>query len=111
MTDENWPRAEERFRGFINNYPNHKNVDAALYYLGFALFKRDKLKEAEQRLNQLVAEYPKSNWADDAKALLIQIAAKQGNPPPKQEQDAEMKIYVLQSICQANPQKCAEYVA
>ena len=81
ITDENWPRAEERFRSFINGYPNHKNVDAALYYLAFALSKREKLKEADERLNQLIADYPKSSWKDDAKALLIQIGAKQGTSP------------------------------
>src|SRR5688572_22284835 len=64
IDNENWPRAEERFRGFINDYPNHKNVDAALYYMAYALVKRDKMKEAEERLNHLISAYPKSTWKD-----------------------------------------------
>ena len=41
LEEEKWARAAERFNDYIADYPNDENVDAALYWLAFALKKQD----------------------------------------------------------------------
>src|SRR6266850_5292812 len=43
---ENWLKASEKFRDFIVGYPKDKDVDAALYWYGYALQKQGKRDEA-----------------------------------------------------------------
>src|SRR5262249_32755036 len=74
IADEKWDRAAKRFRDFINEYPKHKDVDAAHYWLAFALKKQGKLDEADQQLERLVRNYPRSNWLNDGRAMRVEIA-------------------------------------
>src|SRR5919199_810171 len=48
IQDENWAKAAERFNYFVANYPKDKDVDAALYWLAYALKKQNKPREADQ---------------------------------------------------------------
>src|SRR3954471_11345155 len=50
--DEDWKKAEGKFRSFINLYPKDKNVDAALYWLAFVLSKQGKNQEADDELKR-----------------------------------------------------------
>src|SRR5947199_6971386 len=71
--DEDWKQAEGKFRRFVSQYPKDKNVDAALYWMAFALSKQGKYAEADNQLKKLLAEFPRSDWADDATALRAQM--------------------------------------
>ncbi|HZN12012.1 MAG TPA: tetratricopeptide repeat protein, partial [Blastocatellia bacterium] len=82
---EDWPGAAERLSGFINDYPSHQNVDAALYWLAFALKKQGKYREADQRLERLIGRFPRSTWREDAQAMRVEIANEVGNPRVVQE--------------------------
>lgn len=101
--DENWQAAEGKFKSFVSLYPKDKSVDAALYWLAFALVKQEKYTEAEERLKRVVSECPRSNWADDASALRVQIAP-HVNPEiidkNINEGDVEVKIIALESLFQ-----------
>jgi HEAT repeat protein len=113
--DEEWEEAEGKFRNFVSAYPKDGNVDAALYWLAFALVKQDKYQEAEKQLKRLLAEFPRSNWADDATALRVQIAQNVGNPEiinqTLNEDDVEIKIVALQSLFESNPERGLAYVS
>ena len=43
---QNWQRAAEKFNDFITAYPKDKDLDAALYWYGYALQKQDRKEEA-----------------------------------------------------------------
>src|ERR1044072_5301262 len=38
---QNWQRAAEKFNDFINTYPKDRDLDAELYWYGYALQKQD----------------------------------------------------------------------
>jgi HEAT repeat protein len=113
--DEAWAEAEGRFRSFISNYPKEKNLDAALYWLAFALAKQEKYSQANAQLQRLLADFPKSNWADDASALRVQIAPHLGDQRVIDEtlnkNDVEVKIVALESLFSSNPERGFAYVA
>lgn len=79
IEDEKWEQAEKQFRNFMRDYPQHNQVDAALYWLAYTQKKQKHFPEAEQLLNQLLTNYPKSSWTPDAKALRLEIAPALGN--------------------------------
>ncbi|MBC7911076.1 MAG: tetratricopeptide repeat protein, partial [Pyrinomonadaceae bacterium] len=58
--DENWKGAADKFRGFITSYPKDQNVDAALYWLAFALKKQERYADADVQLNRLLKDFPRS---------------------------------------------------
>ena len=112
--DEKWANAEGKFRRFVQLYPKDANFDAALYWLAFTLAKQEKYDEAEKHLKRLLAEFPHSNWADDANALRAQIASEVGGDPKvilDNEDDVEVKIVALESLFQSNPERGMAYVA
>jgi HEAT repeat protein len=110
--EESWKKAESKFRTFVNLYPKDRNVDAALYWLAFALSKQGKNQEADNELKRLLAEFPRSDWADDATALRAQM-----NVDPRvvdqalNEDDVEVKIVALQSLFESSPERGLAYVA
>ncbi|MCP9495791.1 MAG: HEAT repeat domain-containing protein [Pyrinomonadaceae bacterium MAG19_C2-C3] len=83
--EENWERAAERFRDFVNDHPKDKNLDAALYWLAFSLKKQAKYEEAGLYLNQLLNAFPRSNWADDARMMRVEIAPQVGDTKSVEE--------------------------
>src|SRR5262245_27522150 len=124
IEDGNWNLAAATFNSFIDKYPRHKDVDAALYWKAFALKNQKKYAEADSNLDRLFSEYPKSNWIDDAKAMRLEIdgqTGKQGGivevlKPGSQgggssASDIEIKMIALQSLFQSNPERAAEYAA
>lgn len=110
LLEENWTRATERFNDYINDYPKDANVDAALYWLAFALKKQDRFREADRALNRLITEFPTSGWADDAKALRIEIAPRLGNTElidkeAKALGNDEAKLVALRNLFSTNPEQ------
>ena len=112
--EEQWAEAEGKFRSFIVNYPKEKNLDAALYWLAFALAKQEKFSQASAQLQRLLNEFPKSNWADDASALRVQIAPHLGDKrvidETLNEDDVEVKIVALESLFSSSPERGLAYV-
>src|SRR5215203_2713174 len=67
---QNWQRAAEKFNDFITAYPKEKDVDAALYWYGYALQKQGRKDEAATTLIRLVSRFPNSSWREEAQAML-----------------------------------------
>ena len=72
---QNWQKAAEKFNDFIKAYPKDKDVDAALYWYGYALQKQDRKEEAAAPLVALITRYPNSTWRREADALLVVFLA------------------------------------
>src|SRR5262249_6559144 len=77
--ERNWTAAAAKFNEFIRTYPRDKNVDAALYWLAFCLKQQGRPQEADQTLERLLKEYPRSDWGGDARAMRIELADALGN--------------------------------
>jgi HEAT repeat protein len=115
IDDDDWEGAEKAFRRFIDSYPKHKNVDAALYYIALSLKKQEKLGQAEGVIEWLLSHYPNSSWVDDAKNLRVEIAAMAGDGHAIEQglnkDDLETKVIALQALFQGNPERGAQIVA
>lgn len=108
---EDWEDAAAKFDGYIAGYPKGRDVDAALYWLAYALKKQRKFQAADERLERLLGEFPRSTWADDARAMQAEIAPQTGKKVELEGiADDELKMVALQSLFQSDPQRAAVYV-
>lgn len=73
ITDGAWSRARDKFREYVTNYPNEKNLDAALYWLAYSQHKLSSYDQSRETLKRLLEKYPTTDWRDDARMLLAQI--------------------------------------
>lgn len=107
LADERWARAAERFSDFITDYPGDKNVDAALYWLAFALKKQEKFVEAERVLGRLTREFPASNWTGDAQSMRVEIASQLGDGglagATARLDNEEAQLVALRALFQSDP--------
>ena len=99
---QNWQKAAEKFNAFITGYPKDKDLDAALYWYGYALQKQDKKEEAAAPLVRLINRFPNSNWRNDAQALLVVLGRKADVEQALDRDNCEIKILALQSLFQAD---------
>jgi HEAT repeat protein len=109
ISKEEWKSAEGSFTDFISRYPADKNVDAALYWLAFALEKQNKLREADQALERLIRDYPQSNWVIDGRTKRIELAPRLNNNKAIEsgikEGNEEVKLAALQSLFDSRPDR------
>jgi tetratricopeptide (TPR) repeat protein len=115
IEDEDWGAAEATFNSFVANYPKSKEVDAALYWMAFALKKQGKYADANRQLDRLLREHPRSNWLDDAQAMRLEIAGRTGSSQNVEralgESDMEIKLIALQSLFRSNQERAVAFVA
>src|ERR1700752_2116352 len=95
---QNWQRAAEKFNDFITGYPKDKDLDAALYWYGYALQKQNRNEEAANALIRLMNKFPSSSWRQEAKALLVVLGRKDAVDDALVKEDCEIKILALQSL-------------
>lgn len=112
INEEKWDGAAAAFNRLVSDFPSDKNVDAALYWLGYAYEKQNKLAEADTALGRLIQRFPNSSWARDAKALRLKVNTKlnpQNVMVPDGEND-ELIIIALQALCQNDRPRCPSLV-
>jgi HEAT repeat protein len=102
---QNWQKAAEKFNDFITAYPKDKDLDAALYWYGYALQKQDRKEEAVVPLLRLVNRFPNSTWRQDAQALLVVLGQKAAVEQALDRDNCEIKILALQSLFQADKER------
>lgn len=110
ISEEDWDEASGKFAEYMRKYPKGKDVDAAMYWMAYALAKQEKFQEADRALARLINTFPNSRWRDDAKALQLQLPNKQ----PDQNIEGyseETQIIALQSLFQGNPERGAGMAA
>jgi HEAT repeat protein len=103
---QNWQKAAEKFNDFITAYPKDKDLDAALYWYGYALQKQEGRKdEAVAPLLRLINRFPNSPWRQDAQALLVVLGQKAAVEQALDRDNCEIKILALQSLFQADQER------
>jgi HEAT repeat protein len=109
IKDREWVKAEQTFRSLITDHPKHKDADAALYYLAYALKQQNRFPEADKTLERLIKEYPASSWMNDARAMRIEMAPRLKNNETINEaineEDEELKLAALQSLFESSPER------
>ena len=99
---QNWQRAAEKFADFIKAYPKDKDLDAALYWYGYALEKQGRKEEAALPLLRLIERFPNSSWRRDGQALLVVLGHGKAVEQALDRDNCEIKILALQSLFQAD---------
>jgi HEAT repeat protein len=107
---QNWQRAADKFNEFIKGFPRDKDLDAALYWHGYALQKQGKTEEAAASLVRLINRFPNSSWRQDAQALLVTLGRKADVDQALQRDNCEIKILALQSLFQADEERAVGIV-
>jgi len=102
---QNWQRAAEKFNDFIKGYPKDKDLDAALYWYGYALQKQDRKEDARQPLVLLINRFPNSSWRQEAQALLVTLGHKDDVDQALSRDNCEIKMLALQSLFEADPER------
>lgn len=103
IEQQDWDAASRIFAK-IASKPGDE-TDAALYWKAYADWKRAQKKDALDGLRQLLASYPKSAWADDAKALELEIRDGKGARGAGAGDDEDLKLYALDALMQMEPGK------
>ena len=107
---QNWPKAAEKFSNFIKLYPKDKDLDAALYWYGYALQKQGMKDEAKRPLFKIIESYPGSTWRREADALLVQMGFQDQVTQALNRDNCEIKILALQSLFQADEERAITFV-
>lgn len=102
---QKWQQAADKFNDFIKGYPKDKDLDAALYWYGYALQKQNRNDEAATALIRLMDRFPNSSWRQEAKALLVVLGRKDAVDDALNKEDCEIKILALQSLFQADEER------
>jgi outer membrane protein assembly factor BamD len=70
-----------RYEGILNEYPDYEHLDDVLIHLAECLDMSGRGAEAQPHLARLLAEYPNSEHAEEAKELLASLASRAVPPP------------------------------
>jgi TolA-binding protein len=71
---KDYARAVDTFETVLNNQPDAKFLDVILFNYGRCLYRMDRKAEAQRRFEQLLAEFPESPLAADAKKISEALA-------------------------------------
>ncbi len=103
LEEEDWDSASRIFRKVAAG--GGSEVDAALYWKAYADWKAQRKKESVEGLRQLLSSHPESPWADDAKALELEIRGVKGSKGAEEVEDEELKLYALDGLMQVEPDR------
>ena len=107
---QNWQKAADKFNDFIKGYPRDKDIDAALYWYGYALQKQGKSDDAAIPLLKLIDKFPGSSWRREAEAMLVVLGRRDAIQQALDRDNCEIKILALQSLFQANEERAINFV-
>jgi HEAT repeat protein len=110
IESQNWQKAAEKFNDFITGYPKDKDIDAALYWFGYALQKQGRSDEAAVPLLKLIDKFPGSTWRREAEAMLVVLGRRDAIQQALDRDNCEIKILALQSLFQANEDRAITFV-
>ena len=101
LDDREYQKAYDAFQRYIDG--KGARPDAALYWQASAMSKLGRKDQAIERVNKLIEKYPKSEWKDDAKALMVELRG--GKADPDTIDNAELKMLALQSVMRNDPER------
>jgi tetratricopeptide (TPR) repeat protein len=83
-----------------------RKAEGALYWQAYALSRLGKRADALARLDELLQKYPSGRWANDAKALQLDVRQASGQTvSPDKTQDEELKAMALRSLMMHDPER------
>ena len=83
-----------------------RKAEGALYWQAYALSRLGKRAEAMARLESLLKQYPTGRWANDAKALQLDVRQASGQPvSPDKTEGEELKAMALRSLMMHDPER------
>jgi HEAT repeat protein len=104
LDDHNWSRAITYFDRVAKMKMSH--AAAALYFKATAQAELGGRSEAVATLLELQHTYPKSKWADDGRALELEIRQKSGEHiEPRHVEDEELKLMAINALAQSDPER------
>jgi TolA-binding protein len=71
---KDYARAVDTFETVLANHPDAKFLDVILFNYGRCLYRMERKGEARQQFDQLIAEFPESPLAADAKKISEALA-------------------------------------
>jgi HEAT repeat protein len=107
---QNWQKAADKFNEFIAGYPKDKDLDAALYWFGYALQKQGRKDDAKAPLIRLINRFPNSTWRREAEALLVVLGEQDAVKRGLERDNCEIKMLALQSLFQADEERAVSIV-
>ncbi|HEY3580481.1 MAG TPA: HEAT repeat domain-containing protein [Pyrinomonadaceae bacterium] len=107
---QNWQKAAEKFNEYITGFPKNKDLDAALYWYGYALQKQGRKDEAKVPLIRLIDRFPSSSWRREAEALLVVLGEQDAVKRGLDRDNCEIKMLALQSLFQADEERATQIV-
>ena len=107
---QNWQKAAEIFNQFITGFPKNKDLDAALYWYGYALQKQGRKDDAKVPLIRLIDRFPSSSWRREAEALLVVLGEQEAVKRGLDRDNCEIKMLALQSLFQADEERATQIV-
>jgi tetratricopeptide (TPR) repeat protein len=85
---------------------NGKRVDGAMYWKAYSLSRLGRSVEAISTLDDLLKKFPSSRWANDARALQVEVKQASGRPVnPAQQGDEELKLIALNGLVSRDPDR------
>jgi HEAT repeat protein len=108
LSEERWSEALQIFTSLADSNP--AEADAALYWKAWTEAKLGRKAEALKTLRGFDSTYPQSPWADDAKALILELkGGKKGPDDPviagSAAGDEDLKLYALDGLMQVEPER------
>src|SRR6185369_6011190 len=110
IESQNWPGAAEKFNDYIKGFPKDRDLDAALYWYGYALQKQNLKDQAKVPLVKLINNFPNSSWRKEAEALLVFLGEQNAVDDSHFKDNCEIKILALQSLFQADEERAISIV-
>jgi len=107
---QNWQKAAEKFNDYIKGFPKDKDLDAALYWYGYALQKQGFKEDAKKPLERLIERFPGSSWRREAEALLVVMGFQNTVNDAINRDNCEIKVLALQSLFQADEERAIALV-
>jgi len=104
LDDHDWARAVKEFDKVARMKMTH--AAGALFFKATAQTAMGNRSDALATLLELQQSYPKSKWAEDGKALELEIRQRAGQHiEPRHVDDEELKLMALNSIMQNEPER------
>ena len=99
-----WDQAIEAFDQVIQR--KGAKAEGAMYWKAYAQNRLGRRTDALATLDALLKAYPTGRWANDAKALQVEVKQAAGQVVrPEQEVDEDLKLIALNSLLQTDADK------
>ena len=121
VLEKKWKEAMKAVRTFAKDFPGSVYIDDVHYWDTYAFEKLGATYEkAVEKYQQFLSKYPRSNWADDAKSSLINLASKLSKEglkkysaiieSIKESQESSIKLQALYALADSEDPKSLDTI-